>query len=99
MEAGRTPSETIQWVCGDNGAFQSDGEILEFWKDLVAEGLIAEDATPDDARRASEIPLPPQPWTPPTMTAYSDMADLFVLDPIHDVDEAGWPHCRGRKRA
>jgi len=27
----------------------------------------------------------------PLITAYTDMADLFQLDPVHDVDEAGWP--------
>jgi hypothetical protein len=23
---------------------------------------------------------------------YSDMEDLIMLDPIHEVDESGWPH-------
>jgi hypothetical protein len=31
-------------------------------------------------------------FTPPVLSKYSDMQDLLLLDPIHDVDEeAGWP--------
>ena len=28
----------------------------------------------------------------PALDSYSDMQDLLVLDPIHEVDEAGWPN-------
>lgn len=27
----------------------------------------------------------------PSLNKYSDMQELLLLDPIHDVDEAGWP--------
>ena len=27
----------------------------------------------------------------PALQKYSDMQELLLLDPIHDVDEAGWP--------
>lgn len=27
----------------------------------------------------------------PALNVYSDMEDLLLLDPIHDVDETGWP--------
>ena len=27
----------------------------------------------------------------PVLQKYTDMEDLLLLDPIHDVDEAGWP--------
>ncbi len=32
-----------------------------------------------------------RPFTPPTLDVYTDMEDLLLLDPIHDVDDAGWP--------
>ena len=53
-----------------------------------------------------EVPLadpPPSPWRAkgagtksrvferPTLQTYTDMQDLLLLDPIHEVDEAGWP--------
>ena len=37
---------------------------------------------PHDARR---------PWEPPELSVYDDMQDLLLLDPIHEVDETGWP--------
>ncbi len=30
----------------------------------------------------------------PMLSKYTDMQDLLLLDPIHDVDEAGWPHMK-----
>ena len=30
-------------------------------------------------------------FEPPQLHIYNDMKDLLLLDPIHDVDEAGWP--------
>ncbi len=30
-------------------------------------------------------------FTPPALNTFSDMQDLLLLDPIHDVDAAGWP--------
>jgi hypothetical protein len=30
-------------------------------------------------------------FNPPLLHKYSDMQELLLLDPIHDVDEAGWP--------
>jgi hypothetical protein len=37
---------------------------------------------PQNARR---------PWEPPELSVYDDMQDLLLLDPIHEVDETGWP--------
>jgi hypothetical protein len=33
-------------------------------------------------------------FTPPKVNKYSDMQDLLLLDPIHEVDEKGWPESR-----
>ena len=30
-------------------------------------------------------------FNPPLLNKYSDMQELLLLDPIHDVDETGWP--------
>jgi hypothetical protein len=35
-----------------------------------------------------------QAFTPPLLTRFTDMSDLLLLDPIHDVDEQGWPSRR-----
>jgi len=30
-------------------------------------------------------------YAPPVLETFSDMQDLLLLDPIHEVDDAGWP--------
>ncbi len=31
-------------------------------------------------------------FTPPILERYNDMQELLLLDPIHEVDETGWPN-------
>jgi hypothetical protein len=35
-----------------------------------------------------------QDFIAPQVNKYSDMQDLLLLDPIHDVDERGWPESK-----
>ena len=35
-----------------------------------------------------------QQYAAPKLATYSDLQDLLLLDPIHDVDETGWPAAR-----
>ncbi len=49
-------------------------------------------AGPRARRRPPARPLAlPCRFSAPTLSVYSDMEDLLLLDPIHDVDETGWP--------
>jgi len=41
-----------------------------------------------DAQAAKDLPV----FELPKLDRYTDMQDLLLLDPIHDVGEAGWPH-------
>ena len=34
------------------------------------------------------------PFVSPSLNGYSDMRDLLLIDPIHDVDEGGWPEVK-----
>ncbi len=34
-------------------------------------------------------------FAPPAFERYTDMKDYFLLDPIHEVDPAGWPKPAG----
>jgi hypothetical protein len=40
------------------------------------------------ARQNGELPR----FEFPTLHKYTDMEDLLLLDPIHDVDDTGWPN-------
>ena len=59
--------------------------------DLLAEGLIVE-GTATEA--AAWVPAPPEGerYELPVLERYTDMQDLLLLDPVHDVEEMGWPH-------
>ena len=43
----------------------------------------AREATPNGATRSA--------FDPPMFERYTDLKDYFLLDPIHEVSEAGWP--------
>ena len=73
---------------------QVEEELLRFVKELHQEGLIVpdEEATPAPAASATVTAAQRPPFDAPVLQKFSDMADLLLLDPIHDVDENGWPH-------
>lgn len=35
-----------------------------------------------------------RPFAAPVLNRYSDMRDLLLIDPIHEVDESGWPQTK-----
>lgn len=38
------------------------------------------------------------PFKVPVMNKYTDMEDILALDPIHDVDEMGWPNAKSEEK-
>jgi hypothetical protein len=40
----------------------------------------------------SEITVEKLSFEAPIFEKFTDMNDLLLLDPVHDVDEKGWPH-------
>ena len=65
--------------------------ITELATRLLDEGLVtrAPGAAP---RTAFPAPTPAEAaFAAPTLMVYSDMEDLLLLDPVHDVDDTGWP--------
>ncbi|MBP1464255.1 PqqD family protein [Candidatus Chloroploca sp. M-50] len=68
-------------------------EVDAFIDQLLAEQLVVPAANPPEAMPPLSIDLPPdETFTPPLLEKYTDMADLLLLDPIHEVDaETGWP--------
>jgi len=67
--------------------------VREFLDNLQREGLIS------PAEAHGGIPSAPfqvaaskkKAFELPSFQKYDDMQDLLLLDPIHDVDESGWP--------
>lgn len=79
------------------GAGYSDEEIIGQFKDaesinkfiafLTQENLISTAGTV-----VKETLTFDQQFTLPEYKKYDDMKDLLLLDPIHEVDQTGWPH-------
>ena len=64
--------------------------IDSFADSLVTEGVLQEvDAPPADA---PAIPSHEVAFEEPKFVKYNDMQNLLLSDPIHDVDEMGWPN-------
>ena len=64
-------------------------EIATFVVGLFAEGLIEELST-DAALKANEATVTPITEAP-SFERFDDLQELLLLDPIHDVGDAGWP--------
>jgi hypothetical protein len=65
--------------------------VGSFLDELIRKDLVIE--TPDGAVTIDDISGAPerQPFEAPVLNTYTDMEELLLLDPIHDVDQAGWP--------
>lgn len=94
LQTGASPSEIAAAIQAQHpNAEEVNQAVSGFLAELQAEELVrpVSDA-PTDARPA----LPSFPaWSPPVLQKYTDMQDLLLLDPIHEVDEKGWPHAAG----
>lgn len=71
--------------------------VLLFLQQLRDEGLVVADAPRDDAPDEQAQAPGGLRFEPPALEKYRDLEDLLVLDPIHDVDAAGWPSTKARQ--
>lgn len=76
---------------GDEGDYSAG--VAAFIASLLEQGLIVPTAAGAVASPGiGECGVTPAAdYTPPLLEVYADMEDLLLLDPIHDIDEVGWP--------
>ena len=101
-------SSAILWqqlvACGDVAAvteqmvatYSGDEEEIRLAVDAFVTTLVEEFILERVAAVAGELPPPAvkmgTPFVAPVIQKHSDMIDLLLLDPIHEVDtEEGWP--------
>lgn len=72
---------------GDEAALESATRFLE---KLTHEELLVPDAVTGESPAYNTVNFA-TPYASPDLVKYSDMEALLLLDPIHDVDEIGWP--------
>jgi hypothetical protein len=89
--AGRNGQEILASVAPAPMSGSLDADLIGFLDALLAERLIRPAAGPCSGM-ATLAPLAPWPGASLRFERFTDMQDLLVLDPIHEVDEeAGWP--------
>lgn len=86
--------------------FDADEQVIaahveRLLADLVQEALIVPDSQSPAAPSGSVPAAGPatrRPFTPPLLEKFTDMQALLLLDPIHQVDDTGWPAARPNAR-
>ena len=83
-----------QRYAGDHSVIET--EVERFLNELQRESLIVLlDHAPSEPRVAPAMPNPNptarSAFQSPSLHKYTDMEDMLLLDPIHEVDESGWP--------
>ena len=75
----------------------SKTEVIKLLSYLAAEGLISKTATEGAAIPDEKISKAKESFgtfAAPGIKKFTDMEAMLLLDPIHDVNEEGWPHPR-----
>ena len=65
-------------------------DVEAFISSLNSEELVREATEPVSASQTVPA-VERMAYAKPVLQIYSDMQDLLLLDPIHDVSEEGWP--------
>jgi hypothetical protein len=98
IAGGATIAEAAQSL--DMRYAAPEGDIAQTVQRLVEEFLSENLIVPADVigqrppLAAPESGHERRPFERPTLQTFTDMQDLLLLDPIHEVDEAGWPVAR-----
>jgi hypothetical protein len=68
--------------------------LEQFVNELAGDGLVVPRPAGAAPAGAPNLPAPAVPraaFSAPVLQKYDDMQDLIMLDPIHEVDDSGWP--------
>lgn len=66
-------------------------QLEDFIAQLLAEEMVV--PVEDGPGASAELILANgDVYAPPVLEKFTDMHDLLLMDPIHDVSDAGWPH-------
>jgi len=101
VEQERSKEEILNGIInkyeGKNAEMVSAVET--FLESLLNEGLIIQeekniDNIPSQNKEATHKNSNPEKllFKSPVLYRYTDMQDLLLLDPVHEVDETGWPN-------
>ncbi|MGH8559258.1 MAG: PqqD family protein [Methylococcales bacterium] len=95
MVLGLSENDIIDYMTGAYSHAAKDyvaTSIGNFLRQLQQEQIIRVTANRATPLSHAVFRITNVPFEPPCLEKYTDMQDLLLLDPIHDVDERGWPH-------
>jgi hypothetical protein len=76
----------------DSGQDEIRASIVGLTAELKEEGLIVETNAHPESDSAPDVSTPQVPFVAPSLNKFTDMQEMLLLDPIHDVGETGWPY-------
>lgn len=97
LDTGLIATTIARKYAGDQNAM--DAAIEHLLADLETEKIVTlssvngDSVTRNDSRDA-ESSEKKAPFQMPVLNRFTDMQELLLLDPIHDVDETGWPRLK-----
>ncbi|OGQ81738.1 MAG: hypothetical protein A3F90_13360 [Deltaproteobacteria bacterium RIFCSPLOWO2_12_FULL_60_19] len=99
--AGAALGKIVEAIAGRYEGSRSEIEdgIQRLIAELELENLIVADGAKEPGGQA-ETRAPAAPasqktaFEPPHLEKFTDMQELILLDPIHEVDETGWPNTK-----
>lgn len=66
-------------------------EINQFINQLLETKIIKESDKSEKNELDSPCPTEKRTFISPVLETFSDMQEILLLDPVHDVDKDGWP--------
>lgn len=96
LDGGASVDEIVQDLSGRHD--DPDGilasEVARLVAELESDGVIEVGEGVAASLPAFDPTAEKRPFEPLTLHKYTDMRELILLDPIHEVDEGGWPNPR-----
>jgi hypothetical protein len=97
VAAGRAHSAITQQLLAryDAGEAEVESAVARILDELEREELIVvsdEDGASTVDSAAVDPSAPRAPFEEPSLSKFTDMQDIILLDPVHEVDARGWPH-------
>jgi coenzyme PQQ synthesis protein D (PqqD) len=99
VEHAASVSEIVEGLGAryEGSAADIEAAIGGLLSELQSEDLVVPaESENGSARQAGTAPATGdrQPFSTPKLEKFTDMQDLILIDPVHQVDEAGWPHAK-----
>jgi hypothetical protein len=66
--------------------------LEDFVTKCIQSSLLVPSTTSKLPRFEDFLDLKLEEWSIPLLNEYTDLQDLILVDPIHDVQESGWPN-------